>query len=1078
MWSSQMRSRRPGPRPAARRARSSAPVLAVCLWTAPAFSYEIRGNGIHVSSAADWGLWEYPRQAVVIDSSKGSVRLRSMRTDVDAVRDARRFERPIGEADAYRELLASLTRERRPPPMNVYSRPATIAGAPLTREGPRGSAEPVVWYFLRGGVSAAGTNPEAAARAVDGDASTCWEPLSTVTAQEYANLPREDRGEVYHLVTSADGRTRRVSPPDYQAAPSDRQRLEYHSRSTDTWYLDLDLGRVVAARQVVLRFAPPGQGDPFRRVRLLSSRFSSRHEPFSLLALTTGVNTRRELTFDLDPDGEGYALLHRLRIVVSDSKMERSAVVSASVFESLPLEDQGAVDYYVYDALGGERRTDAESYFRAGASRQGRRRYYRRERPCLSEVEVRTQGDNVALGLEEDGGSAQLSGSFVVDHGFDGLYDTYFKQAAWQPEEQADPELWILRVDLGVAYHLNHLRFVNDGVPQHDLLVVEASGGRREATGELLWRPVLRNEGVALAPPWDRAFETAVTTEHPVRYLRSYVQKYGRGGLGWFTRELQLFAEGHAAEAVLTSPLIELPEAVVVDRVRWQADSPAPAATRVEVRTRFGDLLQDETRYFNKVGYPVSGELHQGMPASFRGPVVTRQVPGAGWSPWSGAYQRSGDRVRAPGPRKFLQLQIRLGTSDPAVTPSIRDIKLSLRPPAARRITAEIWPDHVVPGFPDTFDLYVQPGFVEYRPGGGRSTGFDEIRVDPGSLKDMELVDLRIADLHLKPDPARPGLLSGPAPGDLVRVVEGRLAGGGSMAAEAPRLRLRLARSLGPEPEGRRVYYRRILRAGDEVPADIDGRPLLERTYLRLPETERGRELYLMWTTDAGGAARIDSVDHPTWLGLPAHVRAGARFFRRVDAGEYPFDRAGAPLTREAYMGLPVEERGTVEAEGALLRLRLRGTVVRYGTSLTVEVRRASQDVWQRADPGDATGASPGTSLTIRVPLERRVLRQMRIEPSTLTPNGDGVNDTAQIRFLVAKATIPRPMEVEIFDLTGRRVRHLQDDGAGLAVMRWDGRDEFGRVVAPGLYLCRVRVQVYSDEAGPTSAARAIAVAY
>ena len=44
--------------------------------------------------------------------------------------------------------------------------------------------------------------------------------------------------------------------------------------------------------------------------------------------------------------------------------------------------------------------------------------------------------------------------------------------------------------------------------------------------------------------------------------------------------------------------------------------------------------------------------------------------------------------------------------------------------------------------------------------------------------------------------------------------------------------------------------------------------------------------------------------------------------------------------------------------------------------------------------------------------------------------------------------------------------------------MHWDGRDEFGRLVPPGFYLCRVRVQVHADEAGPTSAARAIAVAY
>lgn len=44
------------------------------------------------------------------------------------------------------------------------------------------------------------------------------------------------------------------------------------------------------------------------------------------------------------------------------------------------------------------------------------------------------------------------------------------------------------------------------------------------------------------------------------------------------------------------------------------------------------------------------------------------------------------------------------------------------------------------------------------------------------------------------------------------------------------------------------------------------------------------------------------------------------------------------------------------------------------------------------------------------------------------------------------------PLDVAIFDLAGRAVRHLAGDAGAVA---WDGRDRDGRVVAPGIYRAR-----------------------
>jgi len=48
--------------------------------------------------------------------------------------------------------------------------------------------------------------------------------------------------------------------------------------------------------------------------------------------------------------------------------------------------------------------------------------------------------------------------------------------------------------------------------------------------------------------------------------------------------------------------------------------------------------------------------------------------------------------------------------------------------------------------------------------------------------------------------------------------------------------------------------------------------------------------------------------------------------------------------------------------------------------------------------------------------------------------------------------------EVAIFDLGGRRVRSLfyGEEGSGLYPREWDGRDEAGALLPPGIYLVEV----------------------
>jgi hypothetical protein len=55
--------------------------------------------------------------------------------------------------------------------------------------------------------------------------------------------------------------------------------------------------------------------------------------------------------------------------------------------------------------------------------------------------------------------------------------------------------------------------------------------------------------------------------------------------------------------------------------------------------------------------------------------------------------------------------------------------------------------------------------------------------------------------------------------------------------------------------------------------------------------------------------------------------------------------------------------------------------------------------------------------------------------------------------------------EIAIYDIAGRAVRHLADQGAGPGAYEaiWDGKDDAGRDVASGIYLYRLRVGGFSD---------------
>lgn len=106
----------------------------------------------------------------------------------------------------------------------------------------------------------------------------------------------------------------------------------------------------------------------------------------------------------------------------------------------------------------------------------------------------------------------------------------------------------------------------------------------------------------------------------------------------------------------------------------------------------------------------------------------------------------------------------------------------------------------------------------------------------------------------------------------------------------------------------------------------------------------------------------------------------------------------------------------------------------------------------------------------------KELVTKLALGPNPFTPNGDLVNDQLQISFDVQRLTAARPIAVEVFDLGGRRLRRIEQRAvSGGYSQNWDGRDEKGKLVAPGLYLVRVSVDA---DAANSAQVRLVSVAY
>ena len=85
-----------------------------------------------------------------------------------------------------------------------------------------------------------------------------------------------------------------------------------------------------------------------------------------------------------------------------------------------------------------------------------------------------------------------------------------------------------------------------------------------------------------------------------------------------------------------------------------------------------------------------------------------------------------------------------------------------------------------------------------------------------------------------------------------------------------------------------------------------------------------------------------------------------------------------------------------------------------------------------------------------------QLIDALELASPAITPNGDGVNDVLDMRFVVFKLAAATPT-LALYDLAGRQVAAIESTPTATGHrFTWTGRDESGALVAPGMYLYRL----------------------
>lgn len=200
-------------------------------------------------------------------------------------------------------------------------------------------------------------------------------------------------------------------------------------------------------------------------------------------------------------------------------------------------------------------------------------------------------------------------------------------------------------------------------------------------------------------------------------------------------------------------------------------------------------------------------------------------------------------------------------------------------------------------------------------------------------------------------------------------------------------------------------------------------------------------------------AQRINSIGGRAWgaTGFPVCLAPGDQQFASVTADGsggalivWEDGRAGSDVWAQRVSGAgagrwPQDGAPVSTAPGSQYQPVVVSETDSIGVVVWVDQRSGGSDLYAQRIPA---------VITLDAPSHERAAVSLSVSPHPARARG-------AVRFTLASAGEAR---LELFDAAGRRVRVLADGplAAGAHERRWDGRDDAGRAVRPGLYLVRL----------------------
>ena len=737
------------------------------------------------------------------------------------------------------------------------------------------------------------------------------------------------------------------------------------------WWFTIDLGRLVLADRIVVRFVDEGLGDPFLLFDVLVSNGqaptvapASRSLDFRPVIQTLQPNKSQRL-FEVDlrsatdppvsgaPESTGSLLtpvgststtsqkrpVRLLQFVARASGLDRGQQIGEEEYNRLledSPDDAGAIEYIKRLSSGGEASLEPEDYERLDPELQGGIRYYRRERPRLAEIEVWGPGDDLAKNVIGRGGVMvnTAPNSVSPQNLVDGNIESVERMKLSSPDaNRLADELFM---DLGSFFWIGGFRLAGGRGAANSISFfqhrIEFSDGTREVDGGLSWVTVAeKNDRKGRIYLTIEEFEPVIARFFRIEWDLGFEATPSDRLRDAVLNELQLYGEGYQPQLELTSDLVKLGGTRNLTTIEWDAD--LQPGTRVELQTRTGNTLDTLLHYFKSNGTEVTEAAYNKIRIkSQKGDIIPEQVAGSDWEPWSEPYEvASGSPITSPSPREFLKIRTTLISDDPETHATLRAVRLNFSDPVASSLRGRVIPTRVDSlGVERPFTLLVDVVSLEQ--------GFDELLVVPP------------AGMELNFDPARESVFAGPA-------------------------------------------------SAFEEGGDASDLALAN---LRVVDSTEGLHL--------------------------------------------AFDK--------------------IESGVEVIRVDFRGKLFTAGGRLQAQLRNSEgEGFWQRVDEKVARN-----SLQLVAQPERKTLfNDLTITPPVFSPNGDNINDEISLNFTVMMVGGSTAVQAEIYDLSSRQVRRLEEQrevSTGAYSMAWDGRDEANKVVPPGVYAVRIKLGADTENTG------------